>query len=86
MVATDVPSFFLRVGGWEACADAERTGALCLSVGERPVTARHLVGGLIRVSASFRAGGGRRVLGAVGVSGGSGAEATVVRVTWITLS
>ncbi|GAA2905897.1 hypothetical protein GCM10010478_00380 [Streptomyces erythrogriseus] len=86
MVATDVPSFFLRVGGWEVCADAEWTGGLCLSVGERPVTARHLVGGLSRVSASLRAGGGRRVLGAVGVSGGSGAEATVVRVTWITLS
>ncbi|RMI89274.1 hypothetical protein BIU87_31465 [Streptomyces sp. ZS0098] len=52
MVATDVPSFFLRVGGWEVCADAERTGALCLSVGECPVTACHLVGGLSRVSAS----------------------------------
>ncbi|GGQ94239.1 hypothetical protein GCM10010243_13260 [Streptomyces matensis] len=63
MVATDVPSFFLRVGGWEGCADAERSGALCLGVGERPVPACHLVGGRGRVSASFRAGGGRRVPG-----------------------
>ncbi|GGY98541.1 hypothetical protein GCM10010385_55570 [Streptomyces geysiriensis] len=40
VVATDVPSFFLRVGGWEGSASAERTGALGLGVDGRPVTAR----------------------------------------------
>ncbi|MFE1000058.1 hypothetical protein ACFW4T_24955 [Streptomyces mutabilis] len=39
VVATDVPSFFLRVGGWEGAASAERTGALGLGVDGRPVTA-----------------------------------------------